>query len=130
MPELPDILLYIDALRTRILHRRIDAVRLASPFVLRTVSPPISAVHGRRVIDLRRVGKRIAIEIEGDIYLVFHLMIAGRFRWLPVPSDRGNPTGPQGKPRGAVEKRPRIPGKIGQLAIDFEHGSLIMTEAG
>jgi|SRR5688572_513614 len=110
MPELPDILLYLHALRPRIVGRRINAVRLASPFLLRSIAPPLSASEGRAVVDLHRLGKRIAIEAEGELFLVFHLMIAGRFRW---------------KEPGA-----RIPGKVGLLAIDFAEGTLVMTEAG
>src|SRR5688572_1570110 len=110
MPELPDILLYLHALRPRIVGRRINAVRLASPFLLRSIAPPLSASEGRAVVDLHRLGKRIAIEAEGELFLVFHLMIAGRFRW---------------KEPGA-----RIPGKVGLLALDFDHGTLILTEAG
>src|SRR5262245_41455767 len=110
MPELPDILLYISALRTRIVGRRIENVRLVSPFLLRSVEPPLADVVGRRVEDLRRLGKRIAIETEDETFLLFHLMIAGRFRWQPP--------------------RVRVPGKIGLLALDFEHGTLILTEAG
>ena len=110
MPELPDILLYLHALRPRIVGRRVDAVRLASPFLLRSIDPPLSAVEGRTIVDLHRLGKRIVLEFEGELFLVFHLMIAGRFRW----KDRGT----------------RIPGKVGLMAIDFEHGSLVLTEAG
>jgi formamidopyrimidine-DNA glycosylase len=110
LPELPDILLYLHALRPRIVGRRVDAVRLASPFLLRSIDPPLAAVEGRRVVDLHRLGKRIAIELEGELFLVFHLMIAGRFRW----KDRGT----------------RIPGKVGLLALDFDEGTLILTEAG
>jgi formamidopyrimidine-DNA glycosylase len=110
MPELPDILLYLHALEARIAGRRIAGIRLASPFLLRSIDPPPSAVHGRLVTALHRLGKRIVIETEGGIFLVFHLMIAGRFRW---------------KEAGA-----KIPGKVGLLAVDFEHGTLILTEAG
>ena len=110
MPELPDIVLYLHALRPRIVGRRVEKVRLASPFLLRSIDPPLSAVEGRAIIDLHRLGKRIAMEAENEIFLVFHLMIAGRFRW---------------KDRGA-----KIPGKVGLLAMDFEHGTLILTEAG
>jgi formamidopyrimidine-DNA glycosylase len=110
MPELPDILLYLHALRPRIVGQHVRAVRLASPFLLRSVDPPLSAVEGRRIVDLHRLGKRIALEAEGAVCLVFHLMIAGRFKW---------------KEPGA-----RIPGKIGLLALDFGHGTLILTEAG
>ena len=110
MPELPDILLYLGALESRIVGQRVTAVRLASPFLLRSVDPPLSAVEGRRVVGLRRLGKRVVVEAEGELFLVFHLMIAGRFRW---------------KPSGAS-----IPGKVGLLALDFENGTLILTEAG
>ena len=110
MPELPDILLYLHALEPRIAGKRITGVRLASPFLLRSVDPPLSAVEGRTVVGLRRLGKRVVIEAEGQLFLVFHLMIAGRFRWKP--------------PRTA------IPGKVGLLALDFDHGTLILTEAG
>ncbi|HEV8318801.1 MAG TPA: DNA-formamidopyrimidine glycosylase family protein [Vicinamibacterales bacterium] len=110
MPELPDILLYLHALRPRIVGQRVEGVRLASPFLLRSIDPPLSAVEGRRIVALHRLGKRIAMEAEGELFLVFHLMIAGRFRW---------------KPKGT-----RIPGKVGLFALDFEHGTLILTEAG
>jgi formamidopyrimidine-DNA glycosylase len=110
MPELPDIALYLHALEERIVARRVSAIRLASPFLLRSVDPPLSSVVGRSITALHRLGKRIVFEIEGDVFLVVHLMIAGRFRW---------------RPPGA-----RIPGKIGLLAVDFEHGTLILTEAG
>ena len=110
MPELPDILLYLRALEPRIIGQRVTAVRLASPFLLRSVDPPLSAIEGRRVVALRRLGKRVVVEADGELFLVFHLMIAGRFRW---------------KPPGAA-----IPGKVGLLALDFENGTLILTEAG
>ena len=85
-------------------------VRLASPFLLRSIDPPPSAVEGRTIVDLHRLGKRIVIEAEGEVFLVIHLMIAGRFRW---------------KEPGA-----KMPGKVGLLALDVEHGTLILTEAG
>jgi formamidopyrimidine-DNA glycosylase len=110
MPELPDILLYLHALRPRVVGRRVSGVRLVSPFLLRSIEPPLSTVEGRLVTDLHRLGKRVVFEFEGDLFLVFHLMIAGRFRW---------------KPTGAP-----VPGKVGLLAIDFDAGTLIMTEAG
>jgi formamidopyrimidine-DNA glycosylase len=110
MPELPDILLYLHALEPRILGRRVTGVRLATPFLLRSVHPPLSAVEGKTIVGLRRLGKRIVVETNDELFLVFHLMIAGRFRW---------------KPAGA-----NIPAKVGLLALDFEHGSLILTEAG
>jgi formamidopyrimidine-DNA glycosylase len=110
MPELPDILLYLHALRSRIVGQRITGVRLVSPFLLRSIDPPLKSIEGRRVTDLHRIGKRVVIEMEGELFLVIHLMIAGRFRW---------------KPAGAP-----VPGKIGLMAIDFEHATLVMTEAG
>jgi formamidopyrimidine-DNA glycosylase len=110
MPELPDIALYLHALESHIVGRGIVRVRLSSPFLLRSVQPPPTVVEGRVVTAVRRFGKRIVLEVEGDLFLVFHLMIAGRFRWRPPGAD--------------------IPGKVGLLAIDFEHGSLILTEAG
>ena len=110
MPELPDILLYLHALRPRVIGRRVAGVRLVSPFLLRSIEPPLAAVEGRTVIGLRRLGKRVVVELDRELFLVFHLMIAGRFRW---------------KEPGAA-----IPGKVGLFALDFEHGSLVMTEAG
>src|SRR5215510_8878109 len=110
MPELPDILLYLHALRPRIVGQRITGVRLVSPFLLRSIEPPLQSIEGRRVTDLHRIGKRVVIELEGELFLVIHLMIAGRFRWKPA-------------------KAP-VPGKVGLLAIDFENATLIMTEAG
>jgi formamidopyrimidine-DNA glycosylase len=110
MPELPDILLYLHALRPRVVGRQVLAVRLASPFLLRSIDPPLDAVQGRTITDLHRLGKRVVLEAERELFLVFHLMIAGRFRWKPAGT--------------------RIPGKVGLFALDFEHGSLILTEAG
>lgn len=110
MPELPDILLYLHALRPRVVGRRVQAVRLASPFLVRSIDPPLSSIEGRAIVDLHRIGKRVVFEAEGALFLVFHLMIAGRFRWK--------------------EKGARIPGKVGLLALDFEHGTLVLTEAG
>jgi formamidopyrimidine-DNA glycosylase len=110
MPELPDILLYLHALRPRVVGKRVEAVRLASPFLLRSIDPPLKQIEGRTIVDLHRLGKRVVFEAEGELFLVFHLMIAGRFRWK--------------------EKGTRIPGKVGLLAIDFENGTLILTEAG
>jgi formamidopyrimidine-DNA glycosylase len=110
VPELPDILLYIHALTPRVVGRRVVGARLVSPFLLRSIDPPLSAATGRVVVGLHRLGKRIAFELEDELFLVFHLMIAGRFRW---------------KDRGAA-----VPGKVGLLVLDFEDGSLILTEAG
>ena len=110
MPELPDVVVYLEALERRILGRRLSGVRLLSPFVLRTVEPPITALYDRRVLTLRRMGKRIVLGFEEELYLVVHLMIAGRLRW-------GSP--------GA-----KAPGRIGLAAFDFGEGTLLLTEAG
>ncbi|HEY2857460.1 MAG TPA: DNA-formamidopyrimidine glycosylase family protein [Terracidiphilus sp.] len=110
MPELPDITAYIHALEPRILGQTLDHVRLVSIFVLRTVDPPISAAEGRTVTALRRIGKRIAIGVDSDIWLVIHLMIAGRLHWKAV---------------GA-----KLAGRNAILALDFPNGSLTLTEAG
>ena len=110
MPELPDVDLYVHALRPRITGQTIRAIRLSAPFLLRSVEPPLSSAGGRRVVGVSRLGKRIVMEAEGELFLVIHLMIAGRFRW---------------KPPGT-----KVPGKVGLLAIDFDPGTLILTEAG
>jgi formamidopyrimidine-DNA glycosylase len=110
VPELPDITLYLEALAPRVLHQPLERLRIANPFLLRTPDPPISSVEGRRVTGLRRLGKRIVMAVEGDLFLVLHLMIAGRLRWRDV-----------GAP---------IPGKIGLAAFDFPTGTAILTEAG
>ncbi|NIA68489.1 formamidopyrimidine-DNA glycosylase [Pelagibius litoralis] len=115
MPELPDIMVYIEALESRVLYQRLEKVRLASPFLLRTAVPPIKSAEGRKVVSLRRLGKRIVFGLEGDLWLVLHLMIAGRLQW---------------KPPGAA-----LQGKVGLAAFDFAHsdgsgGSLTLTEAG
>ena len=110
MPELPDVVVYLEALERRILGRRLEGVRLASPFVLRSVDPPVSALAGRRVLSLRRMGKRLVLGLEDDLFIVIHLMIAGRLRWAAA---------------GA-----KAPGKIGLAAFDFEAGTLLLTEAG
>ena len=110
MPELPDIAAYITALEPRILGEPIEHIRLASAFLLRTVEPPIASVEGRRVRELRRVGKRVCIGVENDLWLVLHLMIAGRLHW-----------------RTAGEK---LAGRNQLAAFDFARGSLVLTEAG
>ncbi|HEX3354506.1 MAG TPA: DNA-formamidopyrimidine glycosylase family protein [Terriglobales bacterium] len=110
MPELPDIAAYITALEPRIMGQPIEQVRLASPFLLRTTLPPIKDVEGRPVRELRRIGKRIAIGMEGDLWVVLHLMIAGRLHWRP----------PQAK----------LAGRKSLAAFDFPNGSLVLTEAG
>lgn len=110
VPELPDITVYIEALERRILHQRLERVRIVSPFLLRTARPPLPAVEGKSVQKLRRVGKRIAIGMEEDFWLVLHLMIAGRLHWREV--------GVKLAPKRAL------------AALDFPHGSLLLTEAG
>jgi formamidopyrimidine-DNA glycosylase len=110
VPELPDIVIYIEALEKRILRQRLEHVRIASPFLLRTATPPLSSGEGKTVIQLRRLGKRICIGLEGDIWLVLHLMIAGRLHW---------------KKPGAKVSPPR-----GLAAFDFPNGTLLWTEAG
>ncbi|MFM8534532.1 MAG: Fpg/Nei family DNA glycosylase [Acidimicrobiia bacterium] len=110
MPELPDIELYLHALRARIAGRRLERIRLASPFLVRSFNPPIDQAHGKKVVVLHRLGKRLVWQLEDDLFLIIHLMIAGRFKFL----DSGA----------------KIPGKVGLAAFDFEHGSLLLTEAG
>jgi formamidopyrimidine-DNA glycosylase len=110
MPELPDITVYIEALEPRIVGQPLERTRIAKPFLLRSVDPPISAANGKRVLGVRRMGKRIVLELEDDLFLVIHLMIAGRLRWVPVGG--------------------KVPGKIGLAAFDFPNGTLILTEAG
>ena len=110
MPELPDVELYLAALRPRIGGRVLSRVRLASPFLVRTVDPPLSALEGLTVVNLRRVGKRLVFAFDEDLFAVLHLMIAGRLRWR--------------EPGAAV------PGKVGLAAFDFPEGTLLLTEAG
>ena len=110
MPELPDITAYIRALEKRIVGQTLERVRLGSPFLLRTVEPPLAGAEGSVVKKLRRVGKRIAIGVDGDLWLVLHLMIAGRLHW---------------KKRDA-----KLGGRQNLAAFDFPDGSLVLTEAG
>jgi formamidopyrimidine-DNA glycosylase len=110
MPELPDVTVYVEALSDRVVGARLERIRLATPFVLRSVDPPVSDVVGRVVSGVRRLGKRIVMALEGERFVVIHLMIAGRLHW---------------KEAGA-----RPPAKIGVAALDFSTGTLIMTEAG
>ncbi len=109
MPELPDISLYIHALSPRVVGRRLQRVRLVSPFLLRSVEPPLPAFEGRVVATLERLGKRIVFGFDDEYFLVLHLMISGRLRWKPV---------------GA-----KIPGRVGLASLDFDNGALIVTEA-
>lgn len=122
MPELPDIVVYIEALGTRIRGARLEQLRVVGPFLLRTAAPPIQSAEGKTVKELRRVGKRIAIGLESDLWLVLHLMIAGRLHWEESPAKQ-KPTA-KGPSRG-------YPNKKGVLAnFDFSSGSLTLTEAG
>ncbi len=108
MPEFPDLECYLSALESRVKGQVIERVRLASPFVLRSVEPPLSVVHGKRVLGFRRVGKRIVFELEEGFFLVIHLMVAGRLYWK--------------------EANAKIPGRAGLAAFDFANGTLLLTE--
>jgi len=110
MPELPDVEVYIEAIERRIVGERLAGIRLGNPFVLRSVEPRPPELVGREVVGVRRLGKRIVIELEGEHFIVVHLMVAGRFRWLAP---------------GA-----KLPGKLGLAAFDFPAGTLVLTEAG
>jgi formamidopyrimidine-DNA glycosylase len=110
VPELPDVELYLAALRPRVVGRTVARVRVASPFLVRTFDPPISALEGRTIRGLRRLGKRLVFEFDGNLFAVLHLMIAGRLRW---------------KERGAA-----IPARLGLAALDFSDATLLVTEAG
>ena len=109
MPEYPDITVYIEAIERRVKGTVLESVRVASPFVVRTFDPPIKEAAGKRVVGLRRMGKRIVFELEGGLFLVLHLMISGRLQW---------------KAKGA-----KVPGRVGLCAFDFADGTLILTEA-
>jgi len=110
MPELPDVELYLHTLRPRIVGQRLDRIRIASPFLLRSVDPPIAGIEGQTVEDISRLGKRVVWHMADERFVVIHLMIAGRFRWKP-PGEK-------------------IPGKVGLAAFDFATGTLLLTEAG
>ncbi|HLH54078.1 MAG TPA: DNA-formamidopyrimidine glycosylase family protein [Verrucomicrobiae bacterium] len=110
MPELPDITVYLEALESRVLNQRLSRIRVASPFLVRTAVPPIHAAEGRTVTDLKRIGKRIVFGLEGDLWLVLHLMIAGRLHWR--------------------EPGAKLARKLGLASFDFAAGSLVLAEAG
>jgi len=112
MPELPDIVVYIESLKARVKDRVLEHVRLLNPFILRTAVPPISNAEGKKVLGLRRLGKRIVFELEGGLFLVIHLMIAGRLRWTDAKT------------------KPKLPGRIALALFEFDSGSLVLTEAG
>jgi formamidopyrimidine-DNA glycosylase len=109
VPELPDVELYVSHLRRRVVGAPLERVRVASPFLVRTVDPPLSATFGKRVTGVKRVGKRVVLDLEDDLHVVVHLMVAGRLRW---------------RERGA-----KVPGKVGLAAFDFPGGTVILTEA-
>jgi len=110
MPELPDVVVYLERLEAKTRGATLDALRFASPFVLRSFDPKPAEALGRKVVDHHRMGKRLIIGLEGDLFIVIHLMIAGRLRWSDTPRDK-------------------IPGKVGLAAFDFSTGTLVLTEA-
>ncbi|HEX9454581.1 MAG TPA: DNA-formamidopyrimidine glycosylase family protein [Candidatus Binatia bacterium] len=110
MPELPDITIYIEALEARLIGQPLEKIRLGNPFLLRSFEPPVRAAEGKKIVAFQRIGKRIVVELEGDLFLVFHLMITGRFHW---------------KKRGFA-----IPRKYGHAAFDFPAATLLLTEMG
>lgn len=110
MPELPDVTVYVEALERFVQGRAVERVRIFNPFILRSVDPPTPSLHGRQIVGVRRIGKRIILAFEGDLFLVVHLMIAGRFHWRP--------------------REARASPRTTHAALDFPHGSLHLTEAG
>jgi formamidopyrimidine-DNA glycosylase len=110
MPELPDVAIYLEHLDRLLSGKTLRGVRLASPFLLRTVNPPISAVHDRRIVGFRRIGKRLVFVLDGNLFIVLHLMIAGRLHW-------------KGEPHA------KMPGRVGLCAFDFDDGTLVLTES-
>ena len=115
MPELPDITVYVESLAQHVRGSVLEGIRLASPFLLRSVTPPLSELRSREVTQIARLGKRIVISFDGDLHLVLHLMIAGRLRWSAIDG---------------AKPRPKPPGKVGLVAFDFSTGTLLLTEAG
>jgi formamidopyrimidine-DNA glycosylase len=129
MPELPDIAVYVEALEKRILGQRLERVRIVSPFLLRTVEPAVASVEGKKVVELRRLGKRICIGVEGGNWLVLHLMIAGRLHWHG--KEGGADGKPEGKGRGkASAAKVKLGGRQKASAFEFSSGTLVWTEAG
>jgi formamidopyrimidine-DNA glycosylase len=110
MPELPDVTVYIECLQPRIIGQPIETIRIASPFLVRSVDPALQEAHGKKVLGLQRLGKRIVLRLEAELFLILHLMIAGRLRWRP--------------------REAKIPGKVGLAAFCFPTGPLLLTEAG
>jgi formamidopyrimidine-DNA glycosylase len=109
MPEYPDVVVYVEHLKRRLIGQTLEKIRLASPFLLRSADPPLRDAEGKRVLGVSRLGKRIILELEGDLFLIFHLMIAGRLHWLA--------------------KGGKIPGRRGLAGFDFANGTLLLTEA-
>jgi formamidopyrimidine-DNA glycosylase len=112
MPELPDVTVYVEALEQRLVGQEFTGYAILSPFILRTVDPPLDALVGRSVVAIERLGKRIAIEVEDELFIVIHLMIAGRFRWF------------------GVSERRKVPARIALAEFQFASGTLVLTEAG
>ena len=112
MPELPDLVIYVESLVARLVGRTLLQVRLLNPFLLRTATPPIASAHPRRIAGVRRLGKRIVLSLEGDLFLVIHLMIAGRLRWADAMA------------------KAKLPGRNALAVFEFDNGSLVLTEAG
>src|SRR5260221_9216053 len=133
MPELPDITIYIAALEKRIVGARLERVRMVSPFLLRTVEPPVASVEGKKVLQLRRLGKRICIGVEGGVWLVLHLMIAGRLHWYGKEGAAdGNSGGAKGSLGGRKDgaKSVKLGGRQNLAVLEFSSGTLVWTEAG
>jgi formamidopyrimidine-DNA glycosylase len=114
MPELPDITLYVERAQERLVGRLLKRLRITGPFLLRTAEPPVAAAEGRRIVDVSRLGKRVVLAFEGELWLVIHLMIAGRLRWLASEAGAGT----------------KAPARITLATFEFEHGTLALTEAG
>jgi formamidopyrimidine-DNA glycosylase len=110
MPELPDVAVYTESLAAKLAGARLNHIRVLNPFLLRTAVPPIASAHGKRVVGIERLGKRVVVGLEGDLFLVIHLMIAGRLRWLAPDA--------------------KAPGKVALAAFEFDSGTLVLTEAG
>src|SRR6267154_321960 len=123
MPELPDITVYLEALQRRVVGHPLSRVRIASPFLLRTAIPPLAQIEGRRLINLRRLGKRIVFGFDNELRLVLHLMIAGRLHWRE-PGAQGTTEANKGR------KELKLTGKQNLAVFDFPNGSLLLTEAG
>jgi len=129
MPELPDITVYVEALEKRILGERLERVRIVGPFLLRTVEPPVGSVEGKKVVELRRLGKRICIGVEGGTWLVLHLMIAGRLHWYREEGGADGKSERKGRGK-SVASKVKLGGRQNLAAFEFSSGTLVWTEAG